>query len=111
MTDDTTHSAPQSLGQRLPLILQALKNRGLTSVVIHYRGPIMGVVFRNMQGAVVPPSPDTTAWSQQIVKVLRPILNSRYPNAAPDENYVGTFCWSLYQDTLEHQHMMVHHGL
>ncbi len=110
MTDDTTHSAPGTLGQRLPLIMQALKNRGLTSVVIHYRGPIMGAVFKNKQGLAVP-SPETTAWSQQIVKVLRPILNRRYPNAMPDENYVGTFCWDLYHDTLEHQHMVVHQGL
>ena len=110
MTDDTMSSPPDTLGRRLPLILRALQNHGVTSMIAAYNGALLGVIFLGKKGEMILP-PNCSSLSLQIVRVLHPILKSRYPNVATDHTLSGTFFWDLKEDTLEHQHVTVHEGL
>jgi hypothetical protein len=99
-----------SMARRLPFVAHALRNSGITSVIVSYRGSIMGVLFVSATGDFVFPSNATMA-SLQIVGVLRAVLRQRYPATFTHTASSGVFEWDLGQDTLRHEHTVAHQGL
>lgn len=103
-------SEPKKMSEVLPLVSRQLKQQGVVRVYARYEGAQIVLAF---VGADRCPrsSPSTAMLAVEISRVFGSLLERRYPADRKRENVSGFFGWDLNADTLEHEHIVTHHGL
>lgn len=107
---ETAVTPPRTLSELLPLVARRLKSHGVAKVCVRYERDEFAFMFMSTdERPLAQLSAVMTAC--EIRQALRSILDRRYPNACKAEGVSGFFEWDLGADTLQHEHVIAHHGI
>jgi len=108
--DATTPMTPATLSELLPLVARRLKTHGVARVTARYEGEEFAFMFMSTEER---PMAQLSAvmTAHEIRRAFRSILDRRYPDAAKTNGTYGFFEWDLAADTLQHEHVITHHGI
>jgi hypothetical protein len=106
---DTTSEA-KKMSEVLPLVSRRLKQQGVARVHARYEGSQIMLAFLGADD--IPRGSISIVTSvMEISRVFDSILERRYPGDRNRDNVSGYFRWDLNADTVEHEHIVTHHGL
>jgi hypothetical protein len=108
--NDTTTKTPRTLSELVPLVARRLKAHGVAKVLARYEGKEYAFMFMSTdERSLAQLSAVMTAL--EIKQALQAILDRRYPRTTDREGTSGFFEWDLAADTLQHEHVVIHHGI
>ncbi|MDY6949162.1 MAG: hypothetical protein SXG53_26005 [Pseudomonadota bacterium] len=108
--DANSTSASKKMSAALPLVSRRLKQEGIVRVHASYIGGQIMFAFLDAKDQPVG-SPAILLSVREIQRVFGSLMARRYPDARNNENVSGIFRWDIDADTIEHEHIVTHHGL